>query len=95
MNNEIEIVVNIYFPWYDKGITRKLKIPSHTLAYESFVPLPRDREIYKPEAVIAAKQIIDRGVFMKAVAEHLSSSVEEAVKSRDTINGYSPEEWKD
>ena len=95
MNNEIEIIVSIHFPWHDKDITRKLKIPSHNVIYESFAPLPRNREIYKPEAIKATKQVIDREVFMKTVVEHLSSSIEEAVRSRDTINGYSLEEWKD
>lgn len=64
---------------------------------EAFSQLPRDREVsFAPRS---AEQAVDmrrkRVELARHIAESLAQSLLRAIESRDPINGYSAEEWKE
>jgi hypothetical protein len=62
---------------------------------ECMRPLPRNREIaWEVRDQQQAREMIQaRQQAAKHIAEHITAALLDAFKAKDTINGYSPEEW--
>jgi len=92
MKRYVEVQVRVILPWHNTPIEKWIKIDAPQA--ESLHPLPRCREL--PFAIVdrevSARQKIDRRRLIKSISNALTSAIAEAIYSRDTKDGYSPEE---
>lgn len=92
--------------WHQAQVTLYVKLPGEMSSMavtlnigesmaECMRPLPRNREIARKvrDQQQARKMIEGRQQAARHIAEQITSALLNAFKAKDTINGYSPEEW--
>lgn len=95
MKDIIKVRVEVSLPWHNEPIViwRDVHV---NIASGALFPLPRDRELsfmfYSQQR--AAQQIKERPRVAELIGKEIAAAVMKAVESRDSINGYTPEEWK-
>lgn len=89
----IQIEVTIRLPWAPSPVCKRLELSRET--FGALEPLPRGREVPWDfeERRIAIQQAKERELHYEVLKSKLAAIIEEAVRSRDPQNGYSPEEW--
>lgn len=94
MRENMTVEVRVHMPWAREPYRAAIDICPFECE-DSFAPLPRNREIPFEirEIKQAEKMVINRDKLAKEISKILTAKILQAVQSRDTHKGYSPEEW--